>query len=987
MDYIEDWVDRAMSCFYRDRDKDDPGKQHVHDDVIFAPAPLDPAKIDKDFECLVKELGLNEEKQQEMHNYSMEKKMSLLVSQHCLQTEDASHFIGFLKNLQQSFVIDSNTIRQLQELVISLRTQNYSYLESFISSSGLKLLTELLNQCHQQYTLEQPALFFLYALRALLNSPNGRVAVLNDEQHVLVSIARAVDFRDFKCKIVAIEILSGLCFIPDEGHIQVLRAITEVSTLLGERTRFQTLVSDLHRTYSTDRDTDRVRTAIFGLINALLRTGAAENCAIYRQHLRSELLMLGMSTTLEQCREGASQRLEDHIDLFEMMRKEDEISLAGSCTSSDISMSSETSSPIDFESVVGMAEALHIKLNHSQALPHFHSLLQHLFMVPSDDQHVPLWRLFDLILQHLTLQTTVNGMTDVNSPLQNHVDMSEILARLQNHCDYERIAKELEKAKEDMDLERTRIMELENRLADFSDGRAGSRISLASTSASSSPSDPCPSPPLLPPVCPPAPPPPPPPIGGLTSPPKDALKNVPEPPGNMKTLNWQRLTLDKTRGTVWDGIDDEKIYKQLDLTELSGCFAASSSHKDEDTDTLYGTINRRPQQANITVIDPRRYQNCTIMLSKLKLSHKEIKQAMMSMDEKCKLPKDMIEQMLKFMPTKEELTQINESVQKHGSPTVLALADRYMYEISSIPRFEQRLRCLNIIRSFHDRVEALVPFIQVVLKATSSCQQNKRFRQILTIILAIGNYLNFGKRNGNAYGFEMASINKLADVKNALRNDRNLLHFLVNFIEKKYPDLTKFKKDFATVTEAARFSQSETAAEIRNLEEALLIVRKELNLLESTTKVELPEHIPPENDRFALVAKAFIEKATAEYHNLDKMFREMKNKFSDCAKYFCYSPSGGVPVPEEFFSVINKFLNTFNEYHQQLWAEVEEEEKIKRQTIARSFLAKKSTTRRKENHKERDFEQLISALQSGDIFKEELSRLRTSFRPKKTVKP
>lgn len=270
------------------------------------------------------------------------------------------------------------------------------------------------------------------------------------------------------------------------------------------------------------------------------------------------------------------------------------------------------------------------------------------------------------------------------------------------------------------------------------------------------------------------------------------------------------------------------------------------------------------------------------MLSKLKLSHKEIKQAMMSMDEKCKLPKDMIEQMLKFMPTKEELTQINESVQKHGSPTVLALADRYMYEISSIPRFEQRLRCLNIIRSFHDRVEALVPFIQVVLKATSSCQQNKRFRQILTIILAIGNYLNFGKRNGNAYGFEMASINKLADVKNALRNDRNLLHFLVNFIEKKYPDLTKFKKDFATVTEAARFSQSETAAEIRNLEEALLIVRKELNLLESTTKVELPEHIPPENDRFALVAKAFIEKATAEYHNLDKMFREMKNKVGVC---------------------------------------------------------------------------------------------------------
>lgn len=612
-----------------------------------------------------------------------------------------------------------------------------------------------------------------------------------------------------------------------------------------------------------------------------------QTCAVYRQHLRSELLLLGMSTTLEQCRSGASQRLEDHIDLFEMMRKEDEISLAGSCTSSDISSSSSGgSTPIDFESAVGMAEALQMKLKHSHALPHFISLLQHLFMVPCDEQHVPLWRLFDLILQHLTLQTTVNGMTDVHTPIQNSVDMNEILARLQNHCDYERVEKELEKAREEMDHERTRILELENRLADFSDGRAssGSRISLASTSASSSPSDPCPSPPLLPPVCPPAPPPPPPPIGLLTSgPPKDALKNVPEPPGNMKTLNWQKLTLEKTKGTVWEGVEDEKMYKQLDLTDLSGCFASGSSHRDDDTDTLYGTINRRPQ-ANVTVIDPRRYQNCTIMLSKLKLSHKEIKQAMMSMDEKNKLPKDMIEQMLKFMPTKEELAQINESVLKHGTPTVLALADRYMYEISTIPRFEQRLRCLHIIRTFHDRVEALLPHIQVVSKASSSMQGNKRFRQVLTIVLAIGNYLNCGKRNGNAYGFELGALNKLTDVKNVTRNDRNLLHWLVGFIEKKYPDLTKFKKDMAAVTEAARFSQTETAAEIRILEESLLTVRKELNLLESASKEELPEMVPSDTDRFGHVAKTFITTATAEYHNLDKLFREMKNKVGNVFK-------------------------------------------------------------------------------------------------------
>lgn len=51
------------------------------------------------------------------------------------------------------------------------------------------------------------------------------------------------------------------------------------------------------------------------------------------------------------------------------------------------------------------------------------------------------------------------------------------------------------------------------------------------------------------------------------------------------------------------------------------------------------------------------------------------------------------------------MSLLNEAVESSKSVRVLAAADRFLLEMSQIPRYEERIKCLNIIRTFRERIE------------------------------------------------------------------------------------------------------------------------------------------------------------------------------------------------------------------------------------------------------------------------------------------
>ena len=79
------------------------------------------------------------------------------------------------------------------------------------------------------------------------------------------------------------------------------------------------------------------------------------------------------------------------------------------------------------------------------------------------------------------------------------------------------------------------------------------------------------------------------------------------------------------------------------------------------------------------MIDGRRAQNCTILLSKMKMSDSQIHKVILSMDRQDKLSKDIVEQMLKYVPTSSE----REMLDSHASEKEkFARADKFLLEMS-----------------------------------------------------------------------------------------------------------------------------------------------------------------------------------------------------------------------------------------------------------------------------------------------------------------
>uniref|UniRef100_A0A1B6C417 FH2 domain-containing protein n=1 Tax=Clastoptera arizonana TaxID=38151 RepID=A0A1B6C417_9HEMI len=508
-----------------------------------------------------------------------------------------------------------------------------------------------------------------------------------------------------------------------------------------------------------------------------------------------------------------------------------------------------------------------------------------------------------------------------------------------------------------------------------------------------------PPPPCLPNMAPPPPPPvpgpPPPPSAPLAAPalapPKPVqIKNVPQPSNPLKSFNWSKLPDTKLNGTIWSELDDTKLYTAMELENIDRLFCAYQKNGVANEGSIEDLRQLGKNKTKIlSVIDGRRAQNCTILLSKLKMSDEEISKVIMSMDNRDQLPLDMVEQLLKFTPSSEEAALLEEHSEEIDN---LARADRFLYEISKIPHYEQRLRSLHYKKRFNVWVNEIEPRVRSVMEASREVSRSRRLRRLLELVLALGNYMNRGAR-GNATGFRLTSLNRLADTKSSACKRTTLLHYLVEILEKKFKDILRLEDDLPHVKEAAKVSLGELEKDMAQLRNNLKEVERELEFQRV--------HPVVQGDRFLPVMKEFLTAATCRFSELEDLFQDMKTRFDKAVRLF--GEDNSTVQPDDFFGIFDAFIVAFNEARQDnenMKKKRDEEEKRAKQDAElkkRTMERKNSRTAETngvltnslrngirgsvgsvENGAKGEFDDLISALRTGDVFGEDLAKIKRS---------
>ncbi|XP_024592507.1 formin-like protein 3 isoform X3 [Neophocaena asiaeorientalis asiaeorientalis] len=918
----------------------------------------EPCELEERFALVLSSMNLPPDKARLLRQYDNEKKWDLICDQERFQVKNPPH--TYIQKLQ-SFLDPSVTRKKfrrrvqestkvLRELEISLRTNHIGWVREFLNdeNKGLDVLVDYLSfaQCSVMFDFEalesgddgafdklrswsrsiedlqppsalsapftnslarsarQSVLRYstlpgrralknsrlvsqkddvhvcILCLRAIMNYQYGFNLVMS-HPHAVNEIALSLNNKNPRTKALVLELLAAVCLVRG-GHEIILAAFDNFKEVCKELHRFEKLME-----YFRNEDSNiDFMVACMQFINIVVHSVEDMN---FRVHLQYEFTKLGLEEFL-QSRHTESEKLQVQIQAY-------------------------LDNVFDVGGLLEDAETKNVALEKVEELEEH---VSHLTEKLLDLENENMMRVAELEKQLLQREKELESIKETYENTSHQVHTLRRLIKekeeaFQRRCHLEPTARDLESVGSEA-LARVGPEEL-------NEGMPPSDLDLlapAPPPEEALPLPPPPAPPLPPPPpplpdkCPPAPPLP----GtapsvvltvGLSA---IRIKKPIKTKFRLPVFNWTALKPNQISGTVFSELDDEKILEDLDLDKFEELFKTKAQGPALD---LICSKNKTAQKAasKVTLLEANRAKNLAITLRKAGRSAEEICRAIHTFDLQT-LPVDFVECLMRFLPTEAEVKLLRQYERERQPLEELAAEDRFMLLFSKVERLTQRMAGMAFLGNFQDNLQMLTPQLNAIIAASASVKSSQKLKQMLEIILALGNYMNSSKR-GAVYGFKLQSLDLLLDTKSTDRK-MTLLHFIALTVKEKYPDLANFWHELHFVEKAAAVSLENVLLDVKELGRGMELIRRECSIHDNS------------------VLRNFLSTNEGKLDKLQRDAKTAEEAYNAVVRYFGESPK--TTPPSVFFPVFVRFIRSYKEAEQENEARKKQEEVMREKQLA-----------------------------------------------------
>ncbi|GAV52715.1 hypothetical protein ZYGR_0AG07060 [Zygosaccharomyces rouxii] len=280
--------------------------------------------------------------------------------------------------------------------------------------------------------------------------------------------------------------------------------------------------------------------------------------------------------------------------------------------------------------------------------------------------------------------------------------------------------------------------------------------------------------------------------------------SVPDKPKqSLKQIHWEKI--DDVERTVWE--DNEQREETVKELELGGIFEkvetvfqlknstvkkVKNDNNNKRASQLKSFLSRDlAQQFGINLHMYSQYPVEEFVLKVLRCDNDILQNVSVleffNNDELTNIPASLSRSCAPYS------TDFQQNKSPAVNPNELERPDRIFLELCYNLRsyWRERSKCLLVFATYERDYYDLVYKLQSIDDAIQKIKNAFRLKQLLYIIMEIGNYMN----KKNVSGIRLNSLSKLSFVKSSVDNNLSFLHFIEKVVRIKYPDIYHFTDD------------------------------------------------------------------------------------------------------------------------------------------------------------------------------------------------